>query len=525
MGARFRSVREVLAGEADERSLAENAATSRLLIIAAIVVSNVVGAIVVTVLLTSVLPIPPEARRGDFAGIAGVGATAAALYVVVALVVGYVVGLRRGNPVSELYRSGRTPTEEDRSAVLRLPLDLFVVQATLWGVAALVFGGAALGTSTRYAGEVALTTVLGGIPTACLAYLLTQRLLRGGVAVVLADAPPRREEVPGVGARAMVAWALGTVPVGGIAAVAIFAPYTHASLIAVVRAVAVLAGISVAVGVLAVAVFARGVAEPLQRMRDAFGRVESGDFDVAVPVFDATEVGHAAAGFNRMAAGLRERERLRDLFGRQVGGDVARQALEQGVRLGGEERDVAALFVDVLSSTSFAAERTPTEVVDALNAFFAAVVGAVSDRGGLVNKFMGDAALCIFGAPLTDDDPAGSALAAARDIARRLRDVELAAGIGVAYGTAVAGNVGTAERYEYTVIGDPVNEAARLTDLAKERPGRVLASQQVLDAAGADEAARWRRLDEEVTLRGRSRSTRLAVPSDGDEDDRSGREP
>ena len=88
MGARFQSVREVLAGEADERSLADNAATSRLLIIAAIVVSNVVGAIVVTVLLTSVLPIPPEARRGDFAGIAGVGATAAALYVVVALVVG-----------------------------------------------------------------------------------------------------------------------------------------------------------------------------------------------------------------------------------------------------------------------------------------------------------------------------------------------------------------------------------------------------------------------------------------------------
>ena len=216
------------------------------------------------------------------------------------------------------------------------------------------------------------------------------------------------------------------------------------------------------------------MAGPLQRLRDAFAQVEDGDFDVEVPVFDATEVGYATASFNRMAAGLRERERLRDLFGRQVGADVARQALEQGVTLGGEERSAAVLFVDVIGSTQFADEREPAEVVDTLNAFFEVVVGTTQEHGGLVNKFIGDAALCVFGAPLDQDNPSGAALAAARDMAEQLRDVELDAGIGVSCGTVVAGNVGTSERYEYTVIGDPVNAAARITELAKQRDGREI---------------------------------------------------
>ncbi|WP_306701260.1 adenylate/guanylate cyclase domain-containing protein, partial [Streptobacillus moniliformis] len=93
---------------------------------------------------------------------------------------------------------------------------------------------------------------------------------------------------------------------------------------------------------------------------------------------------------------LREREKLRDLFGRQVGEDVARRAVEQGVTLGGEEREAAALFVDVIGSTAFAADRPPGEVVDALNAFFETVVETTQKHGGLVNKFAGDAALCIF---------------------------------------------------------------------------------------------------------------------------------
>jgi adenylate cyclase len=137
----------------------------------------------------------------------------------------------------------------------------------------------------------------------------------------------------------------------------------------------------------------------------------------------------------------------------------------------------------------------------------------VSEHGGLVNKFEGDAALCIFGAPLELDDPAGAALAAARTMATRLRaDVpDLDAGIGVSHGLVVAGNIGSTERLEYTVIGDPVNEAARLTEQAKERPERVVASQRIVDRADSDEGSRWRLL-EPLLLRGRVEETVLAVP-------------
>src|SRR5213079_4854 len=135
---------------------------------------------------------------------------------------------------------------------------------------------------------------------------------------------------------------------------------------------------------------------------------------------DRSEIGLLQAGVNRMVAGLREHERLRDLFGRHVGEDVARQALERGVELGGEVRDAAVLFVDLVGSTALAAERPPEEVLALLNRFFGVVVSVVQAHGGWVNKFEGDAALCVFGAPLDIDDPAGCALRAARAMRDRL---------------------------------------------------------------------------------------------------------
>jgi adenylate cyclase len=132
---------------------------------------------------------------------------------------------------------------------------------------------------------------------------------------------------------------------------------------------------------------------------------------------------------------------------------------------------------------------------------------------GWVNKFEGDAALCVFGAPRYRPDVAGDALRAARVLSERLTgDLEgAAAGIGVSAGPAVAGNIGAQERFEYTVIGDPVNEAARLCELAKRRPERLLASHAVLRRASAEEAARWEVRDS-VVLRGRDEPTQIAVP-------------
>jgi len=192
---------------------------------------------------------------------------------------------------------------------------------------------------------------------------------------------------------------------------------------------------------------------------------------------------------------------------------VARRALERGAELGGQERDVAVLFVDLVGSTQLAITRGPGEVVKVLNEFFNVVVDTVQKHGGFVNKFQGDAALCIFGVPIEHPDASGAALAAARELHDELLN-ELGQndfGIGVSAGRAIAGHIGAQARFEYTVIGDPVNEAARLTELAKFEPGHVLASAVAVAGAPDAEALGWE-VGEIKELRGRSTPTQLARP-------------
>jgi adenylate cyclase len=219
-----------------------------------------------------------------------------------------------------------------------------------------------------------------------------------------------------------------------------------------------------------------------------------------------------------MVAGLRERRTLEDLFGRHVGTEVARLAVDRGdVALGGERREVGVVFVDVIGSTQLAQSRPPEEVVAILNQLFATIVRVVSDEGGWVNKFEGDGALCVFGAPVSSTDYAQRALRAARTLRRELLalamvEPALDAAIGVSAGTAVAGNVGAEQRYEYTVMGSPVNEAARLTAEAKQRLGRVLASEEVIIRSGT-ERSDWR-VATEVTLRGYDHAILAYEPTD-----------
>src|SRR5262249_52356239 len=192
-------------------------------------------------------------------------------------------------------------------------------------------------------------------------------------------------------------------------------------------------------------------------LRRALAQVEAGSFEPQVTVDDASEVGFLQAAFNRMVAGLRERERLRDLFGRHVGQDVARRALQEGVTLGGEEREAAVAFVDLTGSTTFAAEHSPSEVVTTLNAFFAIIVESAGRHGGFVNKFEGDAALCIFGVPVELADAAGSALAAGREMHVRLtRELpQIQAGIGLSAGGGIPRDVGAPGPLHDTGVGAP----------------------------------------------------------------------
>jgi adenylate cyclase len=214
-----------------------------------------------------------------------------------------------------------------------------------------------------------------------------------------------------------------------------------------------------------------------------------------------------------MVDGLKERERVRDLFGRHVGREVAAAAELQRPKLGGEELHAAVVFVDIVGSTQLVTGRPPADVVKLLNRFFTVIVEEVDHHHGLVNKFEGDAALAVFGAPVRLEHTEDEALAAARSIAERLRREvpECPAGIGVAAGQVVAGNIGAKERFEYTVIGEPVNEAARLCELAKSTPERLLASSDTVLNATEGESAHWS-FGDTVTLRGHDEPTRLALP-------------
>jgi adenylate cyclase len=476
--------------------------------------SGVAGAVVTFIAVGFFIPIVGLAHQQTKLFL--VNAPLLVVYVVAFGLIQQRLGDRYAARATNWLAEGREPTPEEHRLTLKTAAWAIKGDAIGWLLAGVLFSVVnGLVQSWTLAAVVAATIWLGGETTCALGYLLHERAMRPVVARALAFRPPASSVAPGVRMRLGMAWLLGTgVPFVGLFVLGIvgaFGSLDHPQYVG--AAVLFLAIVGSCTGLLATILAAKAIAHPVSAVRIGLERVARGELDVDVPVDDGSEVGQLQAGFNRMAEGLRDRERIRDLFGRQVGQEVARAALAEGVRLGGEEREVAALFVDLVGSTSLALALPPTEVVRVLNRFFRVVVEVVEADGGLVNKFEGDAALCVFGAPAVCEDCAGDGLRVARRLAARLsRELpEVDFGIGVSAGLAVAGNVGAEHRFEYTVIGDPVNEAARLAELAKERPERVLASSAALDRAGEAERQAWT-VTESAVLRGRLAPTQLAHP-------------
>jgi len=256
---------------------------------------------------------------------------------------------------------------------------------------------------------------------------------------------------------------------------------------------------------------ARSVSGPLRSIRAGLEAVAAGDFDASVPIDDPGDLGELQRGFNEMVIGLRQRRAVEDLFGRYVGRELAAQVLASGSHLGGELRWVTVLFVDLIGSTALAEKSDPATVVTTMNTFYRAVTEVMDAHGGWIDKFEGDGAMCVFGAPLPQPDQADRALAAAIDLHARLASNRLDAAVGLAAGDAVAGTVGTSDRFEYTVIGRPVNEAARLTDEAKLQPTGILAGASVLNSPGVDADGLWQAVGD-VRLKGIDRPVRVYSP-------------
>jgi len=417
-------------------------------------------------------------------------------------------------PVLRWYVRGRQPNPDQRRAAMRLLGRQSAILAVVWAVSGIGYlllnldGFAVLWIPT------VLAVVFGGTAAASLGLLLTQRSIRP-ILLAATQGSEGLVVAPAVLTRLIGMWLLGSgLPCLAIAGLVL----TRASgwiiqkngsvemPILVVTLVAILIGLPVMI------MTSRSISDPIREVVDAMAQVERGQIDTRVGVYEKSEIGRLQSGFNRMVAGVGERDRLRDLFGRYVGADVARRALEEGTSLSGDVREAAILFIDLLGSTTLAASRPPQEVAQVLNDFFRIVVSAVDDHHGLINKFQGDAALAVFGAPLASDGSASAALATARRLRNQLRRLPMVDfGIGVSAGPVFAGNIGAENRYEYTVVGDAVNEAARLADFAKTLNQRVASSAAAVDRADNVERRHWISNGETV-LRGRSESTQVFTP-------------
>jgi adenylate cyclase len=226
--------------------------------------------------------------------------------------------------------------------------------------------------------------------------------------------------------------------------------------------------------------------QPVRDLAAGTERVAAGDYSQRLPVVQDDDLGALAASFNRMQAGLAERQRLQAAFGTYVDPTLAARLLEQGDDLfTGERREVSVMFVDIRDFTPFAEANTAEDTVARLNAVFEIVVPAVVDAGGHVNKFLGDGALAVFGAPNDLADHADAAVATAvvidRMVGERFGDA-LRIGIGINTGVVIAGTIGGGSKLEFTLIGDAVNVAARVEQLTKTTGDTILLTQQCVDA-------------------------------------------
>ncbi|HEX5253200.1 MAG TPA: adenylate/guanylate cyclase domain-containing protein [Mycobacterium sp.] len=226
--------------------------------------------------------------------------------------------------------------------------------------------------------------------------------------------------------------------------------------------------------------------QPIRDLARGAERVGTGDYSQRLPVVHDDDLGALAASFNRMQAGLAERQRLQGAFGTYVDPALAARLLQQGDDVfTGERREVTVLFVDIRDFTPFAEANSAEDTVARLNALFEIVVPAVVDAGGHVNKFLGDGALAVFGAPNDLADHADAAVSVAVSIQRLVDDRfggALRIGIGINTGVVIAGTIGGGGKLEFTLIGDAVNVAARVEQLTKTTGDAILLTGRCADA-------------------------------------------
>ncbi|MBP7634141.1 adenylate/guanylate cyclase domain-containing protein [Candidatus Ozemobacteraceae bacterium] len=236
---------------------------------------------------------------------------------------------------------------------------------------------------------------------------------------------------------------------------------------------------------------ARGISRPVLEARDALQSIASGDFSVRVPEDRSDEIGQLQAYLNRTAAELHKRDSIRDLMGKYLSKQVADRILEgeDAASLTGTRRELTVMFADVRGFTTYSEKHDPEQVTRSLNEYFEIMVEVIAAHEGVLDKFIGDGLMVVFGSPVHQPDHAARAVATALEMQAALQslnlrrvqrgDVPINIGIGINTGLAISGNLGSIRRMEFTVIGDTVNTAARLESKAEK--GQVLVGRATYD--------------------------------------------
>jgi adenylate cyclase len=373
---------------------------------------------------------------------------------------------------------------------------LWVAAAFIWGVFwPLLVGDFELGLALRQ--MFGITFVAGPFATA-IVFFGTERLMRDQLPRLIPGGELSAVRAPqlGVRTRMLVAFLLlGLLPLAVLSVAAL----TRANALRTAdaaTAAAIIHNLNLVIFVLALGglvvsvalalMVAASVARPLSELQAAMAQVQRGRLDTRCTVVSNDEIGAVAEGFNAMVQGLREREAIRETFGRYVSPEVRDEILAGRVSGAGVQREVTILFADLRDFTPWVEASPPAEVVADLNAYFTEMDAAIRAHGGLVLQFIGDEIEAVFGAPIEDSNHADAAVAAAREMGRRLEGWNAARraagktglrhGIGIHTGVVIAGNIGSSERMSYTLVGDAVNLASRIQALNKDFGTHMLVS-------------------------------------------------
>jgi class 3 adenylate cyclase len=240
-------------------------------------------------------------------------------------------------------------------------------------------------------------------------------------------------------------------------------------------------------GALVLSLFlSHGLAVPVRELVAATREIRRGNLAVKVPVRSRDEIGQLAASFNEMAEGLAQKERYRTVLNQVADERVARQLLSGEITLGGEERHASVLFCDIRGFTALTEHMPPGEVIEMINEHMTALTRVVKQHNGVLDKFVGDLLMAIFGAPVSHENDVLDAARCALELVGERRRLDqtsrhpLKIGLGLATGKVVAGGMGSVERFHYTVLGERVNLASRLCDFAG--PGEILIDQTTRDS-------------------------------------------